>query len=479
MSLALLALSVASPVRVVKLLAETQMSADIVIGLDVSKSMLATDLKPNRLERAKSFILRLVAGLENERMGLLFFAGDAFPQMPLSLDHESLLMFVRNANPNFIIDQGTDLGAAVELGKRLLETDQATGRMLILITDGENHEEKAQQRILEAYDAGIQIFTVAAGTVTGGTIPIGKGQLLMDLNKKPVRTVVNEPLLKTLSQAGGGQMLTLEAEDQAVKTIKNAVTRLQKTATMTHARSEKVYFFPWLVLAALVLLITEQILWWKKSKRVLASILMFGCAFSAFAQSEHAALRSGEENYVKGNYAEALRAYKNAGTAVGNYNAGNAAVKANSLPEAIALYRSAIEKSTSKSFKADVWYNLGNALLLQKNYGEAIKAFESSLRLAPNKADAQKNLQIAKRMLQEPPPSPPPPPPPPPSLNPQRLYVDQGRKRSSQDAPPAQLPAETARKMLQEAILSEEQRNARAYRELGSAGNPSRLKKDW
>ncbi len=145
-SLALLALAIANPVRPVQREGKSRASADVLIALDISTSMLAKDVSPSRIVQAKQFIQRLVQALEGERIGLIFFAGDAYPQMPLSTDYESLLLFVRNANPNFVTDQGTDMATAIDLAQRLFESNALAGRGLILITDGENHQEDALQR---------------------------------------------------------------------------------------------------------------------------------------------------------------------------------------------------------------------------------------------------------------------------------------------------------------------------------------------
>jgi len=203
--------------------------------------------------------------------------------------------------------------------------------------------------------------------------------------------------------------------------------------------------------------------------------------FGLCAQSAHGALRKGEVSYDRGDYAAAETAYQKAGNTIGGYNAGNAAFQQNNLSSAANYYRDAANKSTDAGVKADALYNLGNALLLQKKYAEAITAYESSLRFAPNQWDAKKNLQVAKQQALPPPPPnpPPPPPPPPPSPKPQRYYVDQAQQTRVKEIPPSNIPPEQARQMLAKAVLPEEQKNAKAYRELSPANRPSRLKKDW
>jgi len=478
--LVLVILALASPVRIEKKEGKTQNSADVVIALDISNSMLATDVKPSRLEQAKSFIQRLAPALDGERLGLVFFAGEAFPQMPLSTDFEALLMFTRNAQPDFITDQGTDIGAAIESCKRMLETDAETGRAIILISDGENHEEKVLQRVREAREAGVQIFAVGVGSAGGAGIPAGRGDFRRDGLGKPVRSFANESLMQSLAESGGGVALNLRDPNRALETIKNAVNRLQKSAVTANATSKKIYYFPWLLLAALFLLILEQVMQWKKKGISTLIFILFAGYLSA--QSDHSALRQGERYYDKGDYEKAQTTYQKSKSSTARYNAGNAAYLQSEHAEAAQLFREAAEKSLSVLDKADAFYNLGNACLLQGDYRAAINAYERSLRLVPKRPDAQKNLQIAKRKLQEPPPQtppPPPPPPPPPSPRPRQNYLDQAAPSRQKEIPPSNLPPDAARRLLNEAVLSEEQKNAGAYRELAPANRPSRLKKDW
>ena len=477
--IALVILAIASPVRIDKLEGDTQNSADVVIALDISNSMLATDVKPSRLEQAKSFIQRLAPALDGERLGLVFFAGEAFPQMPLSTDFEALLMFARNAHPDFITDQGTDIGAAIESCKRMLETDAESGRAIILISDGENHEEKVLQRIREAREAGVLLYAVSVGSPSGSNIPAGRGIFRRDGMGQAVRTSANESLMQSLAESGGGEALSLRDPDRAIETIVNAVGRLQKSAVKANATSKKVYFFPWLLLAALLLLMLEQVMQWKKKSVSTAIILLFAGYLSA--QSEHNALRQGERYFDKGDYEKAQSAYEKSESSAGLYNAGNAAYLQSEHAAAAELFRKSAEKSLLPAEKADALYNLGNSYLLKGDYAAAIEAYERSLRLVPKRPDAQKNLQIAKRKKKEPPPSPSPrpPPTPPPNLRTRQNYLDQASPGRQKEIPPANLSPDAARRLISDAVLSEEQKNAGAYRELAPANRPSRLKKDW
>lgn len=478
LSVVLVIVAIASPVTLRKLENQEQRSADLVLVMDVSNSMLAQDVSPSRLDQVKQFIRRLAPTLEGERAGLVCFAGAALPQMPLSTDIEALLMFTQNAQPDFITDQGTDIGAAVELSVRMLETNDPGGRAIILFSDGENHEEKALQKVREANAAGIAVYTVGVGNISGAIIPDGSKGNRKDGMGKTVQTSANETLMRSLAQAGGGEALNLRNPDQAFTVLKNAIEGLEKRTVTLQTKTEKVYLFHWFLLAALFLLVTEQVMWWKK--KTIGTAIFLLAAQWATAQSDHPVLLKGQELYDKGEYEKAKSVYLRSKTAAATYNAGNSAYLNQDLDFSAKLYREAAERSVSNQQKADALYNLGNACLLLSDYQAAIDAYERSLRLMPAQPDAQKNLQIAKRKLDNPPPpSPPPPPPPPPPTNRPRLqYLDRAQA-VKQEIPPASLSATQARALLEEVVKAQEQQNAGAYRELSPSNRPSRLKKDW
>lgn len=271
LSLALIAVAIANPQRAERRTPPAQQSSDVLIALDISQSMLAKDVAPNRLEQAKSFIQKLAEQLEKERLGLIFFAGDAYAQMPLSTDVGSLMLFVRNADTDYITDQGTDLNSAIELAGRLFNSDSEAGRALIIVSDGEHHEADALIRARKAHSEGIVVHTVAVGTAAGATIPAG-GQkspleggrgVKRDFSGQTIRTQANEILLRDIAKAGGG--VTLNVSDAgAVKSLAQEIASLQKTAVEAKAYTEYVSYFQWLILPALLLLALEQLLWWRK-----------------------------------------------------------------------------------------------------------------------------------------------------------------------------------------------------------------------
>lgn len=264
-AIACVAIAIANPQQSVRRTPEAQSSADVLIALDISQSMVAQDAKPSRLESAKRFIQQLAESLEGERVGLIFFAGEAYAQMPLSTDIGSLMMFVRNANTDFITDQGTDIVSAIELATRLFDSGSEAGKALIIVSDGEHHEADVQIRARKARAEGIVIHTVSVGASSNATLPLAGGGLKRDFNGQVVRSSANPILLRDLAKAGGG--ITLNTDDGgAVKTLAREVGNLQKSAVEARAYTEYVSYFHWLALTALLLLALEQMLRWQKNK---------------------------------------------------------------------------------------------------------------------------------------------------------------------------------------------------------------------
>ena len=172
-------------------------------------------------------------------------------------------MFARNAQPDFITDQGTDIVSAIELATRLFDSGSEAGRAMIIVSDGEHHEADVQIRARKAHAEDIVIHTVSVGASSNATLPMPGGGFKRDFNGQVVRSSANPILLRDVAKAGGG--ITLNVEDGgAVKSLAREVDGLQKSAVEARAYTEYVSYFHWLALAALLLLALEQLLWWQK-----------------------------------------------------------------------------------------------------------------------------------------------------------------------------------------------------------------------
>lgn len=269
LGLAFLALAWANPRLGAKKQPVTQQSADVFIALDISQSMWARDVAPSRLELAQRFARKLVQALEGERIGLIYFAGDAFLQMPLSTDYDFPLQSLQTASPDLISEQGTAIAAAIDLASQSFDATKDAGRMLILITDGENHDEEALDRAEAAAEAGIVICTVGVGTAAGGPIPTGNGiddLYKRDENGQIVTTHLNEKLLADVARSGGGSAYNLNQGDRVVAALRREVDRLQKRNVEVRSFSEFESYYAWFLLPAIMLLALEQWLLFQDKK---------------------------------------------------------------------------------------------------------------------------------------------------------------------------------------------------------------------
>jgi len=259
-SLAFLALAWANPQLGAKKQTTTQKAADVFIAMDISQSMLCRDVAPSRLELTKIFAQKLVQTLEGERIGLIFFAGNAFLAVPLSTDYSFVLQSIQSASPDLLTEQGTAIASALELAERSFEAEPGGGRAIVLITDGENHDEEALDAARKSFDNGTVVMAVGAGTTDGGPIPTSDwegSQYKRDENGEIVRTRINEELLGKIAVAGGGEVLNLRQSDQAVSAIEREVGGLQKRALEVRSSSELNSWYQWVLLPAILLLVLE------------------------------------------------------------------------------------------------------------------------------------------------------------------------------------------------------------------------------
>jgi Ca-activated chloride channel family protein len=267
LGLALLAVAWANPQLGTKKQTVTQEASDVFIAFDISESMLCQDMAPNRLELAKSFAQKLVQTLEGERIGLVFFAGSAFLQMPLSMDYSFVMQSIQSADPELITEQGTAIARAIELSQTSFGYEAGGGRAIILITDGESHDEGATEQADDAFDNGIAVYPVGVGTLGGGPIPTGgagDSPYKRDSDGEIVRTHLDETLLRKIALTGGGQALNISQGDRAITTLRHAVDALQKRELEVRSFAEFESWYQWFLVPAFLLLLVEALISFKK-----------------------------------------------------------------------------------------------------------------------------------------------------------------------------------------------------------------------
>lgn len=205
---------------------------EVVIALDVSNSMLAADIIPSRLERAKQAISQLVDQLREDRIGLILFAGDAYTQIPITNDYLSAKMFLATAGPDAVSKQGTDIGAAIDLGIRSFTPESDKSRAMIIITDGENHEVNAVDKAREASEKGIVIHTIGIGSPDGSPIPVragGRIDYLKDNEGNTVISKLDEKGLQDIASATGGRYVRANNTSIGLNEIYNDIGRMKKS----------------------------------------------------------------------------------------------------------------------------------------------------------------------------------------------------------------------------------------------------------
>ncbi len=242
---------------------------DMVFALDVSNSMMAQDITPNRLERAKQAIIHLLGKLENDRVGLVTFAGKAYIQMPLTTDYSATRLFLSNINPGMIPVQGTAIGDAIETSASSFGNTKQS-KAIIIITDGENHEDDAVEAARNAASKGIRVYTIGIGLPEGAPIPMYSGSTHIGYKKDAsgvtVITRLNEPMLQEIAKAGKGIFVRANNSQSGVQEVFDQINKLEKAEYNEAFFSDYEDRFQFFILAALILILSEVLIAERKGK---------------------------------------------------------------------------------------------------------------------------------------------------------------------------------------------------------------------
>jgi Ca-activated chloride channel family protein len=267
LAFALGCLAVANPRKPAGSSEESRKGIDVMIALDLSNSMLATDLPPSRLVRARQLVAKLITQLPDDRIGLVVFAGNAYVQVPLTFDHGAVEIANAAAHPSMISEQGTAIGTALDKCGLAFQDDIDRFRSIVLITDGENHEEEALDMAGKIIAKGIMINTIGIGSPEGSTIV---DTLTKEIKKDEMGNVVlsklNEPFLQQLAQTGKGSYILLRNTEDAIRELREQFSGIEKKALVDQSLFNYQSFYLWLVIPMLVLLLAEIFLPDRKKK---------------------------------------------------------------------------------------------------------------------------------------------------------------------------------------------------------------------
>lgn len=265
-AIGLFAVLLARPQFGSKLETVKRQGVEVMIALDISNSMLAQDVQPSRLEKAKRLVAQLVDKMENDKVGMIVFAGDAFTQLPITSDYISAKMFLESINPSLISKQGTAIGAAINLAIRSFTPQEGVGRAVIVITDGENHEGGAVEAAKAAAEKGIQVSVLGVGMPDGAPIPVeGTNDFRRDRDGNVVVTRLNEQMCQEIAQAGDGIYVRVDNSNAAQKVIAQEINKMAKADVETQVYTEFNEQFQAVAWIILLLLLAEMLILERKN----------------------------------------------------------------------------------------------------------------------------------------------------------------------------------------------------------------------
>jgi Ca-activated chloride channel family protein len=244
---------------------------DLMIAIDLSNSMMAEDIKPNRLERAKLAISQLINKLQGDRIGLIVFAGEAYLQLPITTDYSAAKLFLSTVNTNIVPTQGTEIAKAIDLSMQSFDMENAQNKAIIIITDGESHDEKAIESAEHANELGIFVHTLGMGLSKGGPIPIynkygNRTGYRKDRDGNTVVSKLNENLLQQIANAGKGTYVRANNSKAGLSTLFAEINKMEKKEIGTMVFTEYKDRFQLFIGLALLLLIIDLILLGRKNK---------------------------------------------------------------------------------------------------------------------------------------------------------------------------------------------------------------------
>lgn len=426
---------------------------EVMVALDVSNSMNASatdDPKGvSRLQKSKLTLEKLIDKFENDKVGLIVFAGNAYTQLPITSDFTSAKMFLNSINTEMVPTQGTAIGSAIKLAMNSFTGNEKSQKSIIIITDGENHEDDAVEAAREAHKKGVQVNVIGQGSTKGSPIPLAQGGFMKDDGGNVITTFLNEKMAQEIAEAGGGMYVSGNAPD-AVGQLDDQLKKLAKADLQKVVYSQHDEQFPVFAWIAMIFLVIDMFVlerknsWLRKinfftkekkmrrNKNIIIAVLSLMLALqplSVFAQNgntkqqavesnrkERNAIRRGNKLYNEKRYAEAETEYKralqyNPHSDVANYNLASSYIRQGGssdpkdqnspMTKAAQLLQNLVKTSNDKNLVSRAYYNMGNMAFNQQNYAESIEMYKNALRRNPNDDQARDNLRLAQKKKQE------------------------------------------------------------------------------
>ena len=389
-----------------------QKGRDVIVAIDTSRSMLATDIAPTRLARAKLFTQDLVRLLQGDRIGLVAFAGSAFLQAPLTLDYNAVTNALEELDTTVIPKGGTNIAAAITAAREAFGKAEGQTRALIVLTDGEELAADGIAAAKQAAGEGIRIFTVGIGSPEGSLIPVrlddGRSDFVRDSAGKPVTSKLDDSRLKEIASATGG-FFTIIGPDAAREIFQKGIEPMELSETGVFSARQPIERYQWPLAAATVCLALSLLPGDRRRRSSVMIALILG--FCPYAQAQ-----SGLDEYKNGDFEKAGTAFqeqlkKQPSSRALQFNSGAAAYKSGDFEKAIAHFTDALLTEDQK-LREDASYNLANSLVRKgeaakenetkkTNWKNALEHYEETLRLNPDNKVAAQNRDITKKLLED------------------------------------------------------------------------------
>ncbi|MDG3583178.1 VWA domain-containing protein [Galbibacter pacificus] len=261
LAIACLAIALVNPKIGTKLETVKREGVDIVFAIDVSKSMAAEDIAPNRLEKAKRIVSEIINHLASDRIGIIAYAGQAHPQLPITTDYSAAKMFLQSMNTDMMSSQGTAINEAIDLATTYYDDQDQTNRVLFLVSDGEDHSDMAVESVEKATKAGIKIYTIGVGTTKGGPIPVRINGIIDSYKKdnsgEVVVTRLNEGILTDIAQEGNGEYINGSNTEKVVDFVTETLTKMDKTEFESKQYADFKDQFQWFIAGAILFLFID------------------------------------------------------------------------------------------------------------------------------------------------------------------------------------------------------------------------------
>ncbi len=389
---------------------------EAIICMDVSNSMLAEDVRPSRLEKAKMLFSNMVDQMKNDQVGIVIFAGDAFVQLPITNDYVSAKMFLDQIDPSMIRQQGTDIAAAINLGRKSFTQRKNVSRAIFVITDGEDNEGGAVEAAEEAAKEGIHVYMLGVGSTQGAHVPIpGTTQYMIDDEGNAVVSALDEQMCVQIAEAGKGAYVYVDNSTSAQNALQKYVDKLAKTNLESNIYSEYDEQFQGFLLMALLFLLIDVFLLERKTHMLRSFkffkfpsvlLLLLSMGLSAQAQSHRDYVRRGNRLFRDSLYEKAQVEYqkgfqKDSNDVPVQYNLANTQLRQGAPKEAMRLLERAAKTEKNAQRRSKIFHNMGVILQSQNQFKEAIDCYKESLRNNPSDNETRYNMVLCQRQLKD------------------------------------------------------------------------------